>query len=122
MLSGGFQGAGPVSTSRLDGNGWYAGLDYSTGLVYALCATQHIGAGSSGAAATFNPHSSAHNYNPASESVTCPIGERASSGGFSGGSLILSSASAGAPYDTWTITAGGDGDATVYARCVTITT
>ena len=43
------------------------------------------------------------------------------SGGFGSGDLVTTSASVGAPYERWNVIAGGDGDLTVYARCVTFT-
>jgi hypothetical protein len=118
LLSGGFQGDSSSVASRPEGNGWYAGGARSAGQVYALCASQHMSAGVV-VSARFNPHSSVHSYYPAGQSVTCPVGQTATAGGFSG-SLVITSASAGAPYVGWSVIAGGDGDVTVYARCVTL--
>jgi hypothetical protein len=121
LLSGGFQGDSPVSASRPDGNGWYvAGASGSNEQVYILCVSQRISEGGV-VAASLDPHSSAHNYSPATQSLDCPAGQTATSGGFSGGGLVLASASKGAPYQSWTVTAGGDGALTLYARCVHLT-
>ena len=121
LLSGGFQGDEVFSASRPDGNGWYATTFGFAGTVYDLCASQHVSAGGM-VTAPFNPHSSAHNYYPAGASLACPAGQSAISGGFrSGGDLILTSASGGSPFQQWSVTAGGDGDMTLYARCVILT-
>lgn len=121
LLSGGFQGDEVFSASRPDGNGWYATTFGSSGTVYDLCASQHVSAGGM-VTAPFNPHSSAHNYYPAGATVACPAGQSAISGGFSsGGDLILTSASGGSPFQQWSVTAGGDGDMALYARCVILT-
>ena len=88
LLSGGFAGGSPAIRSRPNGNGWYAaGAAGYSGRVYALCASQRVSAGSI-VSASFNPHSSAHSYYPAAQSVICPAGQTAISGGFSGGDLV----------------------------------
>ncbi len=116
LLSGGFQGDNVFSASRPDGNGWYATTMGLAGTVYDLCASQHVSAGGI-VTASFNPHSSAHSYYPAGDSVICPAGQTATAGGFSGGDLILTSVSGGSPFKEWSVAAGGDGDLTLYARC-----
>lgn len=120
LLSGGFQLDSSSVASRPEGNGWYAGGARSAGQVYALCASQHVSAGSV-VSASFDPHSSSRGQQPDGATLPCPAGQTATAGGFSGGGLIITSASAGAPYVGWSVVAGGDGDVTVYARCVTLT-
>lgn len=117
LLGGGFQGGSSFDASRPDGNGWYAAMSAFTGEVYALCAERASGGAT--ITATFNPHSSARGYQPGAARVTCPAGEVVVGGGFNGG-LILTSASAGSPYTSWEVSAGGDSPVTVYARCVTL--
>jgi hypothetical protein len=120
LLGGGFQSDGPVVTTRPEGNGWYAGATRATGTVYALCASRHVRAGSE-VSASLDPHSSSRGQQPGGATLACPVGQTATAGGFSGGGLVITSASAGAPYAGWNVVAGGDSDLTLYARCVTFT-
>ncbi|HEU0026370.1 MAG TPA: hypothetical protein VFQ25_04580 [Ktedonobacterales bacterium] len=121
LLSGGFQASGPVVASRPDGNGWYAAMpSLSAGTVYALCASQHARAGSD-VVASLDPHSSSRGQRPDGATLPCPASPIATAGGFRGGGLVITSATAGAPYEGWSVIVGGDGDLTLYAHCVALT-
>jgi hypothetical protein len=121
LLGGGFQGSEVIAASRPEGNGWYASAYRAAGQVYALCASQHVTAGSI-ARSTYNPHSSSHQYYPGGTKITCPPGQTATSGGFiTGGDLVLASESDGAPSTSWSFIAGGDADETFSAVCVNLT-
>ena len=125
LLSSGFQGIDPVATSRPQGNGWQAATAYTTtGAslgVYALCAARFVLRGQV-VTATFNPHSTTHNYTPGAADAACPAGQIAFGGGFADGDLIVASQTSGSSFTGWSVAAGGDADVTVSALCVQLRT
>lgn len=118
VLSGGFQGSGPIQAAYPRGNGWYGASFDASEHVYALCAAQHVLRGSA-VTSTFNVYSSTHSYTPGEGRVQCPARQVATGGGFdSEGDLILGSGMVAAPSSGWSVEAGGDVNVTVYAACV----
>lgn len=116
LLGGGFQGSNGVSVPNA--NGWHT----ENGQAYALCAAHHISPLRL-VTASFNAHSSTHGYYPGGIAMTCPAGSVAIGGGFSGGGdLILASQATPPNFSAWTLDAGGDGNVTGYAVCVSVTT
>ena len=117
LLSGGFQGSAPVAASYPVENGWSSP---SSDQVYALCAGQHVTAGSV-VKFVFHVHSSTTGEQPGGGSANCPAGQFAAGGGFiSQGALILSSTLGGPPFTGWSVSAGGDADVTGYILCVAL--
>jgi hypothetical protein len=119
LLSGGFQSAQPVGVSRPQGNGWMAASSGVNVQAYALCAASHVARGRV-VTATFNAHSTTHNYAPSGGSASCPAGQLAIGGGFEGGDLITASEASGPSFAGWSVAAGGDAEMTVSAVCVQI--
>lgn len=114
LLGGGFQGSGDVSLPNA--NGWHT----EDGQTYALCAAYHLSPLRI-ATASFNAHSSTHSYYPGGIAMRCPAGSVAIGGGFSGGGdLILVSQAILPDFSGWTLGAGGDGNVTGYAVCVSV--
>lgn len=109
----------PIGSVQL-GGGFNYPSDYPSGRLYFLCATQHVRVGAV-VTAYYNPHSSTHSYYPGSKTLACPSDQIAISGDTIGGDTVLVSDSAGAPYDGWFFTVGGDGDMTLIVRCVSFT-
>jgi hypothetical protein len=96
------------------------GFDGSaTGETYAVCASQGFRADAS-VTMTFNPHSSQNSYYPARVTVTCPEGQVALGGEETDPDIVMESDSAGPPFRGWSFTLGGDSDAQLSARCVTL--
>lgn len=117
LLSGGFQGSRPVAASYPVENGWSSA---SSDQVYALCAGQHVTAGSV-VTLVFSPRSSANGDQPGGAVVSCPAGQFAAGGGFaSQGALIVSSTRSGPPSPGWSVSAGSDSKVTVYAFCAVL--
>ncbi len=118
LLSGGFQGGQRVSIARPQGNGWEGNSEQ----VYALCAAQHVAAGTL-ATSSFRVQSSSTGYQPGGGDVRCPAGQVATGGGFAGGSAILASRleTTDAHPSGWGVTAGGDTEVVVYAVCRDLT-
>ncbi len=107
----------PTGSIQL-GEGFNHPSDFSSsGLFYYLCASQHVSAGTV-VTTRYNPHSSIHSYYPGSVTLACPSSQIAISGDTDGGDIVLANQSAGAPYTSWSFTAGGDGDLALTVRCV----
>jgi hypothetical protein len=96
-----------------------AGFDTS-GASYAVCARQNARLGANPLPITFNPRSSQHSYAPASVTLTCPMNLIAVGGSLEQADRMIGSASAGPPYNGWSFTLGGDGDAQLAVRCVVL--
>ena len=117
LLSGGFQTSQPIAASYPIDNGWSSP---SSDQVYALCARQHVTAGSV-VTLVFSPRSSANGYQPGGAGVSCSAGQFAVGGGFSSqGAVILSSTRNGPPFIGWSVSAGSDAKVTVYGLCVAL--
>ncbi len=117
LLGGGFQGSEPIGVSSLQGNGWSSTTSDASTQVYALCAAHHVAPGRV-VTATFNPHSTTHNYAPSGADAACPEGQIAVGGSFEGGGLIVESHTRGPSFTGWSVAAGGDADVTISAECI----
>jgi hypothetical protein len=114
LLGGGFQGG--AAFSHPQGNAWASDASQ----VYALCAAQHVHAGTVATSHIKIPPSPL-NTDPGQRgggSATCPAGQVATGGGFAGGSVFGSGADpSGASLSGWSISVSAGADVTVYAVC-----